>query len=414
MNIVEAAISAPWAMLPERVEELVQIAARENMPTPEALEAYRSARADQGERLKIRDNVAILDVSGPLFKKANLFVAFSGATSYEMLRRDLQVALDDPKIDSIMLRVDSPGGEANGCDELAAAIFAARSKKPITAFVSGFACSGAYWIASAADRIVVSEQSTLGSIGVVLGITDRSKAEERAGVTRLEFVSSQSPGKRPDHGSDEGKARIQKWVDDLATVFVAAVAKHRKVDADTVVSKFGSGGVEVGANAVALGMADEVGQFEAALAAISTRGRNRRYTFGSKGGLLMSTETDEATIGANAVAAFKKRSAAISGAEGADIHPKLAAALIDNEAIETETAVALLKVAGQETSAAVAAKKPEPAPKTGGDKQNDLDKQKADANTLGAVGMPESTEKKAPAATGWGKAVAHANRGVAG
>ncbi|AWC22225.1 Putative signal peptide peptidase SppA [Aminobacter sp. MSH1] len=228
--------------------------------------------------MAVRDNVAILEVAGPLFKRANLFVHFSGATSYEILRRDLQAALDDRAVDAIMIKVDSPGGEANGCDELAAAIYAARGRKPIHAFVSGMACSGGYWIASAADRMIVSDLAVLGSIGVVLGIADRKKADERAGITRVDFVSSQSPGKRPDVETDEGRQRVQKMVDDLAAVFVSAVAKHRNVSAKTVVSKFGSGGVEIGANAVGLGMADEVGQFETALQGLSARGRRTKIS----------------------------------------------------------------------------------------------------------------------------------------
>ncbi|PWJ79777.1 signal peptide peptidase SppA [Pseudaminobacter salicylatoxidans] len=276
MRAFETALSTPWAMLPERVEELLSIAARENLATPEALEAYRSANARNGEKMRIRDNIAILDVSGPLFKKANLFVQFSGATSYEILRRDLQAALDDKSIEGIMLQIDSPGGEANGCDELAAAVYSARGTKPIHAYVSGMACSGAYWIGCAAEKMVVSDAATLGSIGVVLGVTDRTKADERNGISRIEFVSSQSPGKRPDVHSDAGKARIQKMVDDLGNVFVTAVARYRGVSKAIVIAEFGAGGVEIGANAVSKRMADEVGQFEAALKALQRAAGARR------------------------------------------------------------------------------------------------------------------------------------------
>ncbi|MES0100899.1 S49 family peptidase [Mesorhizobium sp. M0019] len=274
MRAYDSAMSAPWAMLPEHVENLLTIAAREH--DPQALEAYRANRADRGERLGIRDNVAILNIAGPLFKRANLLVSFSGATSYEILRRDLQAALDDKAVDAIILNIDSPGGEASGCDELAAAIFAARAQKPITAYVSGMAASGGYWLAAAADRIVVSDAAILGSIGVVLGVTDRTKADERAGIARLEFVSSQSPGKRPDHTTDAGRARVQKLVDDLGDVFVTAVSKYRGVSKSTVLNDFGQGGMEVGANAVKRRMADEVGQFEATLRALSARGKGAR------------------------------------------------------------------------------------------------------------------------------------------
>ncbi len=133
------------------------------------------------------------------------------------------------------------------------------------------AASGGYWIASAADRVVVSELAILGSIGVVLGVEDKTAAEERRGVRNIQFVSSQSPGKRPDPTTDKGRSQIQAMVDDLAAVFVGAVAKHRRVTTDAVIKNFGAGGVKIGAKAVASGMADEVGQFETVLASLNNR-----------------------------------------------------------------------------------------------------------------------------------------------
>lgn len=405
MSALEAALEAHWAMLPDRLETLHEIAARENNPTPEALEAYKAAAAERGERLTVRDGVAILDVSGPLFKRANLFVKFSGATSYEITRRDLQVALDDPSIHAIMLKVDSPGGEVNGCDELATAIYEARSKKPVWAFVSGMACSGGYWLASAATRVVVSDSAVLGSIGVVVSITDRKKAEERNGVSRIEFVSAQSPGKRPDHETDDGKNRIQRMVNDLADVFVSAVAKHRAVTEETVIQKFGAGGVEIGAKAVALGMADEVGQFETTFAALSKSGKNRRDQR-SNGGFFMSANTpdaaaettvDTAKIEADAAAKAKAetlaRVKAIQSSEEGKARPTLAEHLAFNTDMSADAALGILKASPVE--------KPQANAET-------FEQRKTEAETLG-LGQPEHRDASADAAAGWKKAADMAN-----
>jgi ClpP class serine protease len=54
------------------------------------------------------------------------------------------------------VNIDSPGGEVNGANELAQAIYDARGKKPIVAYVGGAGASAAYWVASAADRVVAS------------------------------------------------------------------------------------------------------------------------------------------------------------------------------------------------------------------------------------------------------------------
>lgn len=262
----------PWAMEPAAVTALLergeQAFAQLN---PAALEAYRSEKHMKGQRVGVRGDVGILNVAGPLLKYESWLTGVFGLSTYETLRRDFQVMIDDPEMKAILLKVDSPGGEVSGCDEFARAVFDARGKKPITAFVSGMACSAGYWIASAADRIVVSDSAIVGSIGVVMTMTDYSKSDEARGIKRTEFVSSQSPNKRPDATSGEGAARIQKIVDDLGDVFVSAVAKHRGVPATTVTQKYGLGGVEIGAKAVKSGAADEVGQFEATLTNLQRR-----------------------------------------------------------------------------------------------------------------------------------------------
>lgn len=408
MKFMDVVASQPWALEGSRAQEYKAILEGEGDLSPQALEAYRARQSARGERMGIRDGVAILNVEGPLFKKANLFVEFCGATSYEILRRDLQVALDDPSISAILLNVDSPGGEANGCDELAAAIYDARGKKPITAYVSGMAASGGYWIASAADRVVISELAVLGSIGVVLGVEDRSSADERRGVRKVEIVSSQSPGKRPDVNTEEGRTQIQTMVDDLAEVFVSAVAKHRGVSSEDVISKFGAGGVKVGAKAVASGMADEVGQFEAVLASLSPSGSGR-FSNRSKGTFVMTDQNTGPTaeeIAAKATADTQARIKAIVSSDSGTALPALANHIAFDTTISAEIGVKLLDVA----KANIAALKPA----ADGDKPQGktYEQQKAEAGALG-LGQPQSTgDGKPDAMAGWGRAVGEANASI--
>jgi signal peptide peptidase SppA len=334
---LDIVVSQPWVILESRADEYIRVISQPS--SPETLEAYRANQHPRGERMGIRDGVAILNVEGPLFKKANLFVEFCGATSYEILRRDLQAALDDPAVKSILLNIDSPGGEANGCDELARAIYQARGKKPITAYVSGMAASGGYWIASAADRVVISELAVLGSIGVVLGVEDRSSADERRGVRKVEIVSSQSPGKRPDVNTEEGRTQIQTMVDDLAEVFVSAVAKHRGVSSKDVISKFGAGGVKIGAKAVAAGMADEVGQFEAVLSSLKQRSSLSTST----------TKGSSVTTQSPAFVGEMDRIRAITSSQAAQGYPDLAHAIATKTTLSPTEALILLEAAAKDT-----------------------------------------------------------------
>ena len=354
------ALAGPWLIQEESLSQILAIANRENDITPEALEKIRGEQLRRAERATMRDGVAIIHATGPLFKRANIFTEISGATSYEIMMRDLAVAADDPSVGAIMLYIDSPGGHASGCDEMAQAVYAVRGKKPIEAYVSGVGASAAYWIATAADKVTISDASAVGSIGVVMTMQDSRKAEESRGRTTYTFVSSQSPDKVPDPATEPGRASIQKTVDALAEVFVSAVAKHRGVSAEEVVTKFGAGGVEIGAKAVSLGMADAVGQFEDALAALAKRGSRRGNPLIKGGSYMSNQQTGGATANevdldkaradaaAQATEQAMARVQAILNCESAKDHPALAKAIAFNTTLSLDAATKLMAAAAED------------------------------------------------------------------
>jgi signal peptide peptidase SppA len=261
--------STPWAIQPNALEEIIAIAERKN-ESPEAVAARLGRALDNTQVTEIRNGVAILPVSGPLFRYANLFTSISGASSYDVLAQDFIAAVENTDVKAILLNVDSPGGDANGCSEFADMIYAAREKKAIFAYIGGDGCSAAYWIASAAQEIVVSDTAMVGSIGVVVGITDRKDADAKNGIKNYEIVSTQSPYKRVDPGTDVGRSKIQQTIDALADVFVGKVARNRGVSSEKVLSDFGQGGTFIGQAAVAAGMADRLGTFEGVLAEMAS------------------------------------------------------------------------------------------------------------------------------------------------
>lgn len=413
MRVFDAVCASHWAITEEALQVIQEIASREHEVKPEALEAYRAQSLARAERATRRDGVAMLYVQGSLFKRANLMTEYSGATSYDVLRRDLQVALDDPSISGIALVIDSPGGEVNGVGEFAKAVYEARGVKPVTAFVSGMAASGGYWIAAAASEIVVSDEALLGSIGVVSSFMDTSLRDERLGIKRVEIVSSMAPGKRPDITSDDGKAQILKVLDDLHQVFASAIATYRGVKVDTVNTKFGRGGLEVGANAVAAGMADRIGTLEGVISSLSTpRGVGRSYQR-SNGGILMSdlktpmTEADVEKIVADAVAKAnadaQARSFAILNCEHAQRLPALANALAFKTGLSAADAEMLMAAAVKDVPAQAAAADP----KTPADPAKAFADRKTAAGAL--VGAPDANDapsaaEEAEAAAGWAKA----------
>lgn len=296
------AASRPWVIQPEALETVLSIA--NGMGDPQALQAKLGRPLENTRRVSVRDGVAVIPVTGPIFRYANLFTEISGATSTGVLARDIQTALDNPYIRGIVLEMNSPGGEATGINELAKQIRAGSKHKRIVAYGGGAVASGAYWLAAACSEIVVDESAMLGSIGVVMSYLDTRKRDEKSDVRAVDIVSSQSPDKRIDPNTDEGRSKVQAVVDAMADVFVSAVADFRKTTPDNVLAEFGRGGVLIGKAAVKAGMADRTGSLETVIAELAGSASN------SKRGTTMSSNNGQVTVSTtedlrNALAAGK-------------------------------------------------------------------------------------------------------------
>jgi signal peptide peptidase SppA len=269
------AVATSWAILPERLPAIFEIAARENLDL-EAVAAKLGRPLDNARAATVRDGIAVIPVEGTIFPRASLFAQISGGVAADEIARDLRAALDDPGVAGIVLNVDSPGGDVNGVAEVAAMIHAARDRKPIVAYVRDLGASAAYWLACAASEVVVASTALVGSIGIVGTVADPTKQTTRS----IEFVSSQSPLKRADPTTQAGAGRIQARVDELAALFIADVAAYRGVTPERVAADFGQGDVLVGQKAVDAGLADRVGSFEGVIAELQAKAREPRRMMG--------------------------------------------------------------------------------------------------------------------------------------
>ncbi|APU01159.1 peptidase S49 [Aeromonas phage 32] len=264
----------PWAISGDQLEVMAGLSARDldniNLKelaglttslTPLAVATKTGRRNEAG--IEMRDGIAIIPVSGVISRYAGMFEAICGGTSTQTLAKSIQAALDDTSCRGILLAVDTPGGEANGIHELSEMIYAARGKKPIKAYVSGTGASAGYWIAAAADEVIMDATAMVGSIGTVQSFRFRKEKDES--IETLELVSSQSPDKRLDPRTDAGKAKYQASLDQLSDVFIDCVAKYRGVKRAKVLSDFGQGWCLIGADAVKAGMADKLGSYESTI-----------------------------------------------------------------------------------------------------------------------------------------------------
>jgi ClpP class serine protease len=239
------------------------------IPTRNSLAFSKSEKLDGSRMTRIYDGgVAVIDVSGPIYRRADS--APSGATSTSQIMNDLELTLKSNLVSSRLIVLDTPGGEATSMDELSQRIFETRSIKPIEAYADGLCASAGYYIASAASKITAGRMSLIGSIGVVIGVmvpagqTEGGQMiyETSKGQFMMEFVSSQSPDKRVNPLTEVGQAKYQKIVDETADVFVSDVARFRGLEAEQVQTQYGNGGLSVAGAALEMGLIDAIGSFE--------------------------------------------------------------------------------------------------------------------------------------------------------
>ncbi len=210
-------------------------------------------------------SAAIVTVTGSLVNCGAWIGASSGLTSYEGIAAQLRAAMADPKVSSILLDLNTPGGEATGAFELAALVRQANAAKPVNAFINGIAASAGYLMASGAGRIASVPTGITGSIGVVMMQADYSRALEKAGITpTLIYAGKRKVDGNPYRPLDaDTKARLQAEVDAMREDFVQLVAKGhgRRTSAKAV--RGTEAAVFTGKDALAAGLVDELMSFDA-------------------------------------------------------------------------------------------------------------------------------------------------------
>jgi HK97 family phage major capsid protein len=270
-RILRAVCATPWAILPEKLDAICEfLTLRANGQRFTAAEVQ--ARIGEGRRDAPAQpgGIAVLPLYGVISHRIHMVEDISGpgGTSTEKFGQQLDAALADPSVSAIVLDIDSPGGSVEGVEELAAKILGARGQKRITAVANSLAASAAYWIASAADELVVTPSGMLGSIGVFTVHTDVSEAAADAGLkfTLISAGKYKVEGNMYEPLSEEARAATQEMVDEYYGAFVRGVAKGRDVSVSDVRQGFGQGRVVPARKALALGMADRVATLEQVLA----------------------------------------------------------------------------------------------------------------------------------------------------
>jgi len=244
-----------------------------------------------GNLLWFPSTVAVLEVNSTI-QSGEQTGLFSSGTFSRTFISQLDRARRQPRVRAILIRVNSPGGNAVASDEIYREIRRTRQEfhKPVVVYMESLAASGGYYISAAADRIVANPNTLTGSIGVITVIPTYDELLNKIGVKVYVFRSGAfkdtTSGIRPLRPEEE--ALMQELVNQAYQRFVDVVAEGRNLPRDRVL-QFADGRVLTGTQAQGLGLVDELGDYHRAIQLAAElagiRGEPRLENFSRRGGL---------------------------------------------------------------------------------------------------------------------------------
>jgi len=268
-RIIAAINGTIWAIAPEKMDAMLAVldmrchGIRADAETIAAV--TEAARRDRASRQQKQE--AILPVLGTITQRADMITEASGFASADAIGKEFDRLMADASVSAVVLDIDSPGGSVFGIEELGDKIFSARGGKPIVAVANSYAASAAYWVATAADELVVAPGGQAGSVGVMAVHVDASGLNEQVGLrpTYVHYGKNKVEYSEDFPLSEDARDELQRTVDAYGKRFDAAVARNRGTTAAEVRDNFGQGRVYLAKEAVSRGMADRVDTLEATI-----------------------------------------------------------------------------------------------------------------------------------------------------
>ncbi len=222
---------------------------------------------------RMAGNVAVLSLIGPYTER-------SPGVSLRDFGKAFDEAVNASHVGGIALDIGSPGGGLGGTPETAEKIYRARGVKPIYAVANSLAASGAFWLASQADKLFAAPGSQLGSIGVFAMHVDESEANRKAGV-KVSLIEAPRGGYKTETSpfkalTPEARAKIQHDLDAYNGMFVNAVAVGRGAARAIVRTQWGEGRLLLARDALKVGMIDGIATLGQVIGRLATRQTDAR------------------------------------------------------------------------------------------------------------------------------------------
>jgi signal peptide peptidase SppA len=175
------------------------------------------------------DGTGVIPIAGVIGKSLSPLEKMTGAVDVSDIADTIDEYSMNPQVTRIAFQVSSPGGTVTGVEELANKV--RNIAKPTMSYTDTEMASAAYWVAAAADKVVASPSSTVGSVGVYMVVADYSEAAKAEGIKMIVIKAGQHKaiGVPGAEVTDAHQAHLQEGVDEIHADFKAAVLKTRKM-----------------------------------------------------------------------------------------------------------------------------------------------------------------------------------------
>ena len=225
------------------------------------------------ENDKKSDQVAVLYASGAIYNGEGYDAIYS-----ENFIKEIKKITENDKIKAVVLRINSPGGSANASDEILFELQQLKKKKPLVVSFGDYAASGGYYIAMAADKIYSEPNTLTGSIGVFGIMPYFKEIADKNGLNSYAVnTNANSNMYSPINGITQGGITMMtKSVEQTYKRFVHYVTENRKKSFEQI-DEVGGGRVWSGTRAKEIGLVDELGTLNDAIAFAAQKAKLKDY-----------------------------------------------------------------------------------------------------------------------------------------
>ncbi len=217
-------------------------------------------------------SVAILTTQGAIIRGKSDAFSRNSMMASDSLIADLRSLGKNDSIKGVILRVDSPGGDAIASDEILHEVRALSKKKPLVISMSDAAASGGYYISMTGDPIVAYPSTLTGSIGVIFTKPVLKGLYDKVGITKDALSRGRNSAFLSDYVplDENGRQKLNALVDDTYKAFLTRVSEGRKKSVEEI-TPLAQGRVWLGSQAKERGLVDELGGFDVAMATLKKK-----------------------------------------------------------------------------------------------------------------------------------------------